>query len=212
MRQRVGRRRLSRQITGNTARLGVLALCFVCSGVLGCLFSASAGEEGGAEITSFLKSYLFLVAEGTARYPGRLEVLWELCRWPLAAALLGFASLGVVGIPLLFCARGFLAAYAVAAFYRVFGVEGLPAALSLFGAALAFSVPVLFAVGNVSLASALELSGGAGREGGRFARIRLYVGCAPVCGGILAAGVLVQTAVLPQLLEKAAANLIEIMK
>lgn len=212
MRQRVGRKRFSRQITGNTARLGVIILCFVSSGILGCLFSASVGEEGGAEITSFLRSYLFLVAEGTARYPTRLEALWELCRWPLAAVLLGFASLGVVGIPLLFCARGFLAAYAVAAFYRVFGVEGLSAALSLFGATLVFSVPVLFVVGNISLASALELSGSVGREGGRFSRIRRYAGCAPVCGGILAVGVLVQTTAMPQLLERTAAHLIEILR
>ena len=80
-------------------------------------------------------------------------------RWPLLALLLGFTALGLLALPLLFAVRGFLLAFSIASFVRLFGGTGCLLALLVFGVGGAFSVPALFVLGVQSFMTARTLAG-----------------------------------------------------
>lgn len=96
---------------------------------------------------------------------GRLQrlrlasLVWDTVRWPLLALLLGFTALGLLGLPLLFVVRGFLLAFSIASFVRLFGGVGCLLALLVFGVSGALSVPVLFVLGVQGLLAARVLAG-----------------------------------------------------
>ena len=46
--------------------------------------------------------------------PPLLISVWETIRWPLLVFGLGFTTLGLLGIPLVFSVRGFLLAFSIA--------------------------------------------------------------------------------------------------
>ena len=62
---------------------------------------------GGSALSDYLQTYLTLAQDGTEGAPGFWAVLWEQMRFPLAALLMGFTALGVIGLPVLFAVRGF---------------------------------------------------------------------------------------------------------
>jgi len=185
------------------AQAVVLLVCFLGAGLAGCLAVKLAGEDGMQTLDAYLRGYIEMLREGSAAQASLCSVVWELCRWPLLVLLLGLTALGAVAIPAVFCVRGFLLAYSVAAFVRVFGVEGLPCALTVFGMTALASVPALFCVGAISFQSSLRLAVGAlegRREGAPLERLW---GLIP-CGGLLALGVALQYSLMPQFLPLAA--------
>lgn len=186
----------------------ILLICFLASGLCGCLLASAAGESGGAAISSFLKSYLALVSDGSAVSPSGWNVLWELCCWPGLVFVLGFTALGAAAIPALFCVRGFLLTYAMSSFYRVFGSAGTITVFTVFGVSALFSVPVLFAVGRVAFSSSAELASGALRERVPGMRIKMYADCVPACVGLIGTGFFAQLTVMPQLLQLASEKLL----
>lgn len=203
MKRRPGRDARAQEGSEGLARTVVLLVCFLGAGLAGCLAVKFAGEGGGQTLDAYLRGYVEMLREGSAAQASLWSVVWELCRWPLLVLLLGLTALGAVAIPAVFCARGFLLAYSIASFVRVFGTEGLPCALAVFGMTALSSVPVLFCVGALSFQSSLRLAVGVleGRRDAGVSLERLW-GLIP-CGALLALGVALEYSLMPQLLTLA---------
>jgi len=119
---------------------------FFIGGILGCILGAFLDEAASGEISDFLTQYLALVSqEGVS--PEFWSVVWEQLRFPLAAFLLGFTALGVVGLPILFGVRGFLFTFSIGCFCRLLGYGGLLPALFLFALPAFLWAPALFIIG-----------------------------------------------------------------
>lgn len=199
--RRSGKSAQGRNISDGLILMAILFLCFLGAGVAGCLAVAGAGEGGVSSLSSYLHNYCRLVSGDAAVLPSVWSVAWELCRWPLLTFLLGFTALGAVAVPAVFCVRGFLLAYSVASFVRVFGPVGVLAAFAVFGMTALAAVPALFCVGLLSFQTSLRLAAGVlgGRQGGVISKERL-IGLAP-CAGMLVLAVFLQWSVMPQLLS-----------
>lgn len=142
-------------LSGQAAALLVLSGLFLVGGVAGCVAAGLISDPGGA-LLDYVRGYLELLASGgmSVRF---LSVLWQTVRFPLAALLLGFTALGVVGLPALFAVRGFLLCYAVSAFYRLLGLAGLVPSFVLFGISALFWLPVLLQLGVQGLLGSYSL-------------------------------------------------------
>ncbi len=163
-------------LQGNGA-LWALCLCFLLGGAAGCLFAGAAGGESARVLSGYLTGYLTLAREGTVPR-SLLALLWARLRELLAVAALGVTVVGVAGLPALFAARGFLFAFSVGCFCRVFGGPGLFPAFCLFGLPALLWAPALFLVGSQGLSwgvSALGRGEARGLAGGVF-WIRAAVG------------------------------------
>ena len=137
--------------------------------------------------------------------PSLFAVIWDLLRWPLAAFLLGLAPIGVVGIPVLMGARGFLLAFAATTFARLFHLPGLAAALAAFGVTLLLAAPVLFVVAEDAFRQSLSRLPGAASDPAHWSeRVRALAPCA----GLLVLAVALQRTVMPALFSAVCARLL----
>ena len=113
-------------------RLLFLAAFFLSGVVLGQALVGRVPDETGRELNRYLESYLTL--EDGSLAPGNLWAgLLLYGRYPLLAFLLGFASIGVVLLPLVTAAFGFFLSFSVSCFTAAFGREGVLLALAVFG-------------------------------------------------------------------------------
>ncbi len=133
-------------LSGDTAAVLLLGALFLLGGAVGCLIAGGIRGEAGNALQEYLKTYLTL-AEGNAVEVHFGEAVWEQVRFPLAVLLLGFTAIGVVGIPMLFALRGFVFAFCVSCFCRLFGMPGLVPAIFLFGLPALVWAPALFVLG-----------------------------------------------------------------
>lgn len=138
--------------------LVVISVSFFLGGLAGCLVSTFVGGAGQESLRAYLESFLYAAQGGETVVPGLAAQLWDILRWPCLALLLGFTALGVLGMPLLFAARGFLLAFSIAAFVQMFGSAGCLLAFLLFGIGGGFSVPALFVLGVQGFAAARALA------------------------------------------------------
>lgn len=145
--------------------LAILAVSFLMGGGGGCLFIALSGDGGIDELCAYLTGYLELAAENQLPR-GLWAVLWGQLKYLLAAAVLGLTALGVIGLPVLFCVRGFFLSFPAACFLRVFGGRGLLPAFALFGLPALLWAPALFLLGTSSFCSSRRLLGRTLGEGG----------------------------------------------
>ena len=133
--------------------LVLLCALFLLGGVAGCIFVNLAGENDAQELSNYLSDYLTLVQSGTVS-SSFLSLLWEQLRYLILLVILGITAIGAVGIPLLFCVRGFFFTFSVGCFCRVFGAAGLVPALVLFGFPALLWAPAFFLAGLQGLSSA----------------------------------------------------------
>ena len=184
-------------------RLAVLAICFGLGALGGFLFSALSGDS--AELLDYLRQYFRLAGEGGGLEPSLVAVVWDLIRWPLAAFLLGLAPVGVVGVPVLMGARGFLLAFAATTFARLFHLPGLAAALAAFGVTVLVAVPVLFAVAEDAFRQSMSRLPGAAAIPARWSeRVQALAPCA----GLLVLAAALQQTVMPALFSAVCARLL----
>lgn len=141
---------------GPGAAVAVLGVAFLLGGIAGGMFAGLAQGEGALELGNYLSDYLTLAAEGTV-LRSVWPVLWEQLRYLLAAVILGLTAIGVVGLPILFCVRGFFFSFSVGCFFRVFGGAGLLPALVLFGLPALLWAPGFFLAGTQGLSNAQAL-------------------------------------------------------
>ena len=130
-------------------------------------------------------------------------------RYPLAAFLLGFASIGVLALPLVTGAFGGFLSFSVCCFTASFGPDGVLLALAVFGLRCVVTLPCYFllAVPALERSTALAcLSLGGGRRAGPALYGREWWGRLAVVAGVLLAGVCADLMLTPwflrQLLER----------
>ena len=124
-------------------------------------------ESGAAAL--YLGEYLRGLGSGGAE--GTLRFFLNVSAESLAAFLMGFSVIGLIGIPALSLIRGFSAGFALSVFVRLYSGDGVAAGLLLVGLRTAVSLPVFLTVASRSLRASFELS-------------RLALFSAPSGGGI----------------------------
>lgn len=185
-------------------RTVLLALFFSGGVFLGQVLAGRVPDATGVELNEYLQSYVAL--DGGVSTRAALSALVLYYRYPLLAALLGFASIGVVLLPCVTVAFGFFLSFSVCCFTAAFGSDGVLLALAVFGLRCAITLPVFFllaapAWGN-SAALALA-SFGSGRRSAPVTYGRTWWTRLAVCAGVLLGGVGLELFVSPWLLQMA---------
>ena len=150
----------------------LVCLCFCVGGVLGCLFASLACEESVTQIERYLADYLELVGENRVSWSVP-SVLWSHGRWLAGCIVFGLTGLGAAVLPLLFGLRGFLFAFGISCFFRIYSVSALVSALLLFVVPALLWAPVFFLTGICGM-----------RESVRLCRKRLLVEAAEPGSGV----------------------------
>ncbi len=181
-------------------RLLFLALFFFAGIVLGQVFAARVPDATGGELTRYLSD--FLKVEGA---PPRtaLSAAILYVRYPLAACLLGFASIGILLLPIVTGAFGFFLSFSVCCFTAAFGADGVLLALAVFGIRCAVTLPCYFLLAVPSLersAALASLSLGRGRAPVTYGRA--WWGRLAVTAGVLLAGMCAELTLAPWLLRQ----------
>lgn len=190
------------------SRLLFLALFFFAGVILGQVFSSRVPDATGDELTRYLADFLKVgekdLSPGTVLSTAALYL-----RYPLAAFLMGFASIGVLLLPLVSGAFGFFLSFSVCCFTAAFGRDGVLLALAVFGLRCAVTLPCYFLLAVPSLersADLFRLSLGAGRRSApvRYGR-EWWRRLAVILGALLAgmcADLMLSPWFLRQLLER----------
>ena len=145
-------------------RLALMALFFLGGVLLGQVFSGRIPDATGDELARYLTDFL-KVGEGEPTPRTVLSAAALYFRYPLAAFLLSFASIGVLLLPLITGAFGFFLSFSVCCFTAAFGSDGVLLALAVFGLRCAVTLPCYFLLAvpawerSVTLAC-LSLGGG----------------------------------------------------
>lgn len=134
----------------------VLSLLFLGGGILGCIYAAGLDSAGGTAVADYLSDYFALLSAEPLAPTFRSALKERLLIW-LCAVLCGLTGLGLVGIPLLCAAQGFLLSYSAACLCRTFGVWGMGAAVVLFGLPAVIWLPTLLLLGCQSMKSAAQM-------------------------------------------------------
>ncbi len=181
----------------------LLALFFLCGAILGQVLAGRVPGETGLELRQYLEDYVRLGGEVS---PGAaVSAAAVYFRYPLLAFLLGFASIGVVLLPVSAAAFGFFLSFAVCCFTAAFGPDGVLLALAALGLRCVVTMPCFFLLASSSCGTAAGLAAvsfGSGRR------------TAPACGRVdwrrfgacslaLAAGVCGELTLTPALLRLA---------
>ncbi|MCI8802829.1 MAG: hypothetical protein HFG01_05750 [Oscillibacter sp.] len=185
------------------ARLLFLALFFFGGLLLGQVLAGRVPPPAGEELTRYLTDYLQV--EGDVSPAAALSAAVLYFRYPLAAFFLGFASIGVLLLPLVSGAFGFFLSFSVCCFTAAFGSDGVLLALTVFGLRCAITLPCYFllAVPAWERSAALaSLSFGRGRRAAPAAYGRSgWMGLAAV-SAVLLAGVGAELLLSPWLLRQ----------
>lgn len=182
-----------------------LTVCFAVGSVGGCIFAGRLGADTQTRLLDYFSSYFAVLEGDEALGIPSLSAVWEIIRWPLLTFFLGFTALGVLGLPIMFCIRGFLLSYAVAILVRLYGISGLAVSLAVFGVSGFLVLPALFTLGVDSFrgagAMAVKLAGESKRAFSPGQGRLLRAGC---CCALLAVASILQLRLTPVLLEAAA--------
>ena len=181
-----------------------LAVCFAGGVILGQVLAARVPGETGAELRQYLNDYVQLSGESSVSPGTVLSTVVLYFRYPLLAFLLGFASIGVVLLPVTAVAFGFFLSFSVCCFTATFGADGVLLAVAVFGLRCAVTLPVFFllAVPSLGTSAALaSLSFGRGRRCAAVTYGRVWWRRLAVCGAVLLAGVCVDLLCSPWLLR-----------
>lgn len=188
--------------------LAVIGACFFAGGLVGCTLAAHVDGGGTESLAAYLRSFLQAAGAGEAETPALAALVWNHIRWPALAVLLGFTALGLLGLPILFAARGFLMAFAIASFVRMFGRAGCLLAFAVFGITGVVAVPVLFVLGVQGLVASRTLASrvlGEGRGASPYGRA-YFLRCG-MCAAALCICVLLDYLAVPALVSGLAGTL-----
>ena len=190
------------------SRLLFLALFFFAGIVLGQVFSSRVPDATGDELARYLTDFLRVEA-GDSAPRAALSAAVLYFRYPLAASLLGFASIGVLLLPLTAGAFGFFLSFSVCCFTAAFGADGVLLALAVFGLRCAVTLPCYFLLAVPSLERSMALaclSFGRGRRTAPVDYGRTWWSRLAVLSGVLLAGMCADLMLAPwflrQLLER----------
>ena len=129
----------------------VLSAFIVLGVILGYVFALRSLQSAGGELKQYFDAFL----SGGVNRPFSVRALGEtlLCyfRAPGIVFLLGFASIGIVAVPLVCACQGFLLSYSLFCFALSLGRGSFPLLLALFGIRLLAVLPCTLLLGNASL-------------------------------------------------------------
>lgn len=186
-----------------TPALVVSAAFFGLGGVAGCFLALQSAAGGMAAMRDYLEQILAAAQQGELSVPGLPELLWRSLRWPLAAVLLGFTALGLLGIPALTFVRGFFLSFSVASFACAYGRRGVAMAFVLLGVPGLLTIPAFLLLSAQSFTAACRLAS----SGGQSRRENPYGGdyffrCG-LCMTVFGVSVLIERYLVPALLAGA---------
>ena len=136
----------------------LLALFLVLGILTGYICSGRCFGETGGELRRYFEGYLALTAERSVTAETAAQTLICFFRAPVLAFLLGFASIGAVGLPLLLAAQGFILSFSLFSFAGAMGREGFLLLIELFAIRLLFVLPCTFLLGTAALDKAKALA------------------------------------------------------
>jgi hypothetical protein len=139
-------------------RLLFLALFFSAGVVLGQVFAGKVPDGTCDELSRYLTDFLSLSGNSDRTAETFLSALVIYFRYPLLAFLLGFASAGIVLLPVLSAAYGFFLSFSVCCFTAAFGSGGVLLALSVFGFRCLVTMPCYFLLAVPSFENAAGLA------------------------------------------------------
>ncbi len=181
----------------------LLALFFALGAAGAYVLSGRCGGEAGEELRRYLTGYLSLAS--SAALTGETVARTAVCffRAPVLAFLLGFASLGVVALPLLLAGQGFVLSFSLFSFAQAAGREGFALLFALFAVRMLFVVPCTFLLAAEALdksQSLALLSLGGGKRAKPVVYGSAYWYRFAVCCVLLATGCVLELWLTPQLL------------
>ena len=136
----------------------VLAL-FLVSGVLaGYLLSGRCAAETHDELRRYFVGYLSASASRELTAHTVLQTLVCFFRASVIAFLLGFASIGVIALPLLCAAQGFVLSFSMFSFAGATGRDGFALLSALFAVRLLFVLPCSFFLAVAAMDKSRELA------------------------------------------------------
>lgn len=185
-------------------RLLLLALFFLCGVCLGQVLAGRVPAETGQELSAYLRGYL--EADAPVTLGAVLSALLLYVRYPLLAALLGFASVGVLLLPGVTVMFGLFLSFSVSCFAAAFGSQGVLLALAALGPRCLVTLPCYFLLAVPSWESAAALASLSFGRGRRAAPVSYGSGWwtrTGVCCLILLAGVCAELLCVPPLLRMA---------
>ena len=180
-----------------------LALLFFGGLVLGQVLAGRVPDATGDELTRYLTDYI-QVGGGERSAGTVLSALVIYFRYPLAAFLLGFASIGIVLLPCVTVAYGFFLSFSVCCFTAAFGSDGVLLALAVFGLRCLVTLPVYFLLAVPSLGTSAGLAAVSFGRGRRTAPVIYGRSCwlrFGICMAALLAGVCVDLFLSPVFLR-----------
>ena len=149
-------------------RSAVLALFLALGFLGGYAFSAHCAPETGTEIHGYLSAYRSGAAVRALSLGTGLQTLVCFFRAPITAFLLGFATIGVLALPALCAAQGFLLSFSLFSFAETVGREGFVLLLLLYGVRTLFVLPCTMALAAAAFEKSRLLAvlslGGEGRR------------------------------------------------
>ena len=161
------RARRLRYVTADLLPLRSLLLAlFLALGILGgYAASARCDAETLDELRRYFDGYLTLTADRSLTAETVARTLVCFFRAPVLAFLLGFASIGVVALPALFAAQGFVLSFSLFSFASAMGRQSFALLPALFAIRLLFVLPCTFLLGAAAFdksraLAALSLGGG----------------------------------------------------
>ncbi|MBQ2829914.1 MAG: hypothetical protein IJF15_02695, partial [Oscillospiraceae bacterium] len=165
-------------------------------------FAKNVSGETDAQIAAYLETYLGMgIPHGN---DGFLMVLFTYFRYPVVLFLLGFASVGVLLLPMAVAAQGFFLSFALCCFSSALGREGMPLVFAAFALRCLLTVTCGLYLASHALLSSwslAQLSFGrakgkrGGIVGGREQFLRFGI-----CSLLLLVGSFVELAFLPRFL------------
>ena len=136
----------------------VLALFLVFGILLGHFFACGYGLETAQELQRYLDECLSVNAWNNPTPGIVVQTVFCFLRSTLLAFLFGFASIGVVALPLLFTAQGFVVSFSLAAYALALGHDSFALLPALFAIRLIFVLPATFLMGTAAIEKAQELA------------------------------------------------------
>lgn len=138
--------------------LGFFSLFFLIGLYMGRFFAARQAAQVVPELNRYLDAYAETAGQSGLSAGQIARAFFLYFRYPLAVFLLGFASFGVLVIPLLGVLMAFSFSYSVSCFVAALGGRGVLLALSLLGLRYVISLPCFFLLGQGALRTSWELT------------------------------------------------------
>ena len=136
----------------------LLALFLVCGVLCGYALAGRCGEELSEELRRYLDAYVAGIAARSLTGEAAVRTLACYLRASVAAFLLGFASIGVIALPLLFAAQGFVLSFSLFSFALAVGRESFVLLPAIFALRLLFVLPCTFLIGTAALEKSCSLA------------------------------------------------------